>query len=365
MGRAEVGSTKHLSNKMKSKGLQRLRWYCQVCEKQCRDENGFKMHTQSESHVRQMLVVGDDPKKFINQFSDEFLRNFVQTLKTAHGTKQVHMNHFYSGEIVSMKEHVHLNSTKWSSLTEFAKYLGREGICRVEDVEGKGLHVAWVDTSPEALKRQEMLRRKEMMDKGDEEREQMIIREQIKRAQREKEAKGGKEEEDMDEEEKEMMRELKREEGQKVKLTFGKKGQSESKSRDDNKAEDAKAESITPDPTAAYGTKEGSNTPDVPSAYGEAKPNDTSQPASTTAATAPKPLAIKMGATKPQPKNVFKQAKKAFGGGKKSTEGDKEPKKKMSETERIMREEMERKRTRDVAPGLGFSFPSNKKQKRF
>lgn len=36
MPKAEVGSTKHLANKLKSKGLQRLRWYCQVCEKQCR-----------------------------------------------------------------------------------------------------------------------------------------------------------------------------------------------------------------------------------------------------------------------------------------------------------------------------------------
>ena len=30
MPKAEVGSTKFLNNKLKSKGLQRLRWYCQV-----------------------------------------------------------------------------------------------------------------------------------------------------------------------------------------------------------------------------------------------------------------------------------------------------------------------------------------------
>lgn len=29
MGRAEVGTPKYIANKMKSKGLQRLRWYCQ------------------------------------------------------------------------------------------------------------------------------------------------------------------------------------------------------------------------------------------------------------------------------------------------------------------------------------------------
>ena len=37
------GALKALSNKMKSKGLQKLKWYCQLCEKQCRDENGEYM----------------------------------------------------------------------------------------------------------------------------------------------------------------------------------------------------------------------------------------------------------------------------------------------------------------------------------
>lgn len=46
MGKAEVGTPKWIGNKMKSKGLQKLRWYCQMCQKQCRDENGFKCHTR-------------------------------------------------------------------------------------------------------------------------------------------------------------------------------------------------------------------------------------------------------------------------------------------------------------------------------
>ena len=32
MGKAEAGSTKWVSNQMKSKGLTRLRWFCQICE---------------------------------------------------------------------------------------------------------------------------------------------------------------------------------------------------------------------------------------------------------------------------------------------------------------------------------------------
>jgi hypothetical protein len=40
MPRAEAGSTKAIGNKIKAKGLGRLRWYCQACERQMRDENG-------------------------------------------------------------------------------------------------------------------------------------------------------------------------------------------------------------------------------------------------------------------------------------------------------------------------------------
>jgi len=75
-----VGTPKYVANKMKSKGLQRLRWFCQVCEKQCRDENGFKCHAQSESHLRQMLVVGENAGKHIADFSSRFQHEFVTLL---------------------------------------------------------------------------------------------------------------------------------------------------------------------------------------------------------------------------------------------------------------------------------------------
>ena len=39
MGKAKGFLTpKAIANRIKSKGLQKLRWYCQMCQKQCRDE---------------------------------------------------------------------------------------------------------------------------------------------------------------------------------------------------------------------------------------------------------------------------------------------------------------------------------------
>jgi hypothetical protein len=78
--RFTVGTPKYLANQMKSKGLQRLRWYCQVCQKQCRDDNGFKCHIQSEAHLRQMLVVGENAGRHIADFSGQFQHDFVQLL---------------------------------------------------------------------------------------------------------------------------------------------------------------------------------------------------------------------------------------------------------------------------------------------
>jgi DNA/RNA-binding protein KIN17 len=305
-----------------------------------RDENGFKMHTQSESHVRQMLLVGEDPKKYITDYSNQFQRDFLQLLRTSHGEKKVHLNHFYQ-EYISNKEHIHMNSTKWPSLMEFAKYLGREGICRVEEND-KGIHVSWVDNSPENLRRQDAIRKKERQDKGDEEREQILIREQVKRAQMENEGRGG---EELDDPEKE----LKRQEGEKIKLSFGSKPTPKAESLTPSGA-DVKPEAGSPSTESATVGETKVESPEKTQAeLSEGVADPTPEPAK---------VSLKMGFSS-KPKNVFAAAKKNALGGKKAAVI--EQPKKMSEAERIMREEMERKKNRGP-PGFG-SGPPQKKQR--
>ena len=43
--------------------------------------------------------------------------------------------------------HVHMNSTKWLTLTEFVKYLGREGKCKVEETP-KGWYITLIHKDP-------------------------------------------------------------------------------------------------------------------------------------------------------------------------------------------------------------------------
>jgi DNA/RNA-binding protein KIN17 len=42
-----------------------------------------------------MLLIGENSKKHIEEFSRDFLRNFVELLRTTHGEKKIHINHFY------------------------------------------------------------------------------------------------------------------------------------------------------------------------------------------------------------------------------------------------------------------------------
>ncbi|KZV67172.1 hypothetical protein PENSPDRAFT_744554 [Peniophora sp. CONT] len=218
MPRAEVGTPKFIANKMKSKGLQRLRWYCQICEKQCRDENAFKMHSASESHLRQMLVVGENAGRHISDFSSQFQSEFVALLSRRWGTKRVRANNVYQ-EYIQEKSHLHMNATRWVTLTEFVKHLGRTGVAHVDETE-KGWFLAWIDNSPKALAKQEASMKKERLTMNDEQRERNLIQEQIERAAAEAESKG-----EGPSSATEAAREegLKREEDKKVTISFGAK----------------------------------------------------------------------------------------------------------------------------------------------
>lgn len=159
--------------------------------------------------------------------------------------------------------------------------------------------------------------KKERQDKGDEEREQRLIQEQVERAQRNAAKETQKEEESSE------SRLLQREDGEKVTLNlgFGPKPKTDTKS--------ASPPQI-------------SNSPDI-SASNTDSPASASEP--------PAKISMSLGAQKP--KNVFATAKKNPLAGKKGPMLA--PQKKMTEQERIMKAEMEvmeRKRSR---PDSGFN----------
>jgi DNA/RNA-binding protein KIN17 len=82
-----------------------------------------------------------------------------------------------------------MNSTKWASLTEFVKHLGREGIVNVKEDEKDGLCIAWRDTSVQALRRREEIREQELAEAKNGAGEEKMLKRMAKRAKEEAEAK--------------------------------------------------------------------------------------------------------------------------------------------------------------------------------
>lgn len=105
-----------------------------------------------------------------------------------------------------------MNSTKWETLTDFTKWLGREGnsvvlvlvpstrtccslppclspagLCKVDETP-KGWYVQYIDRDPETIRRQEEEARKKKHELDDVERTARFIQEQVRRGQEAKEA---------------------------------------------------------------------------------------------------------------------------------------------------------------------------------
>ncbi|XP_037059318.1 DNA/RNA-binding protein KIN17-like [Peromyscus leucopus] len=179
MGKSDFLSPKAIANRIKSKGLQKLRWYCQMCQKQCRDENGFKCHCVSESHQRQLLLASENPQRFMDYFSEEFRNDFLELLRRCFGTKRVHNNIVYN-EYIGHRDHIHMNATQWETLTDFTKWLGREGFCKVDETP-KGWYIQYIDRDPETIRRQLELEKKKTQHLDDEEKTARFIEEQVRR----------------------------------------------------------------------------------------------------------------------------------------------------------------------------------------
>lgn len=314
VGRAEAGSTKAIANAIKAKGLGRLRWYCQVCEKQCRDENGFQAHCRSEPHMRKIMLLGPKAGQAISDFSRQFQSEFLLLLRTRHLTNRVQANKVYN-EYIQDKHHVHMNATRWVTLSGFIQTIGKEGLVKVDEDE-KGIWIQWVDNRPETLSKQAAAMKVERSQMDSEERERKMLEEQIARARAQQA------------DQPDLTVGLQKKEGEKIKLNLF--GASEPKTEEGKEEESASASAETK-PTIGFGKL---------SAPGTAKP-----------------LAVSTNPLKrPAPVNVFKSSKAAkteSGGSAINGDSNGAPKYK-SEAERLMMEDQARKASRGQGQGQGY-----------
>ncbi|RSH93142.1 hypothetical protein EHS25_007495 [Saitozyma podzolica] len=322
MGKGEPGSTKAIANAIKAKGLGRLRWYCQICEKQCRDENGFQAHCRSEPHLRKIMLVGPKAGATIAEFSRQFQYEFVTLLRTRHQTNRVQANKVYN-EYIQDKHHVHMNATRWVTLSGFVQTLGKAGTVKVEE-DDKGIWITWIDNRPETLSKQAALQKRDRAQMDGEERERLMLEEQIKRAR----ATQGEDEEEN--------KGLQKKEGEKITL------------------------SLAPIAGPGPGPSTSSNTAEA----GSSKPADEAKPlTSISFGTLPAatPTVSINPLKRPAPVNVFKAAKapktESNGASRMDEEGLGAGKKVYkSEAERLMKEDQARKAMRGNGGGGGGGY---------
>lgn len=129
-----------------------------MCQKQCRDANGFKCHKMSEGHQRQMEHFMASPSLYMNEYSKVFLRGMLGIMKNK---GRVKANSVYQ-EYIKDKDHVHMSGTSWTSLTGFVTFLGRSGMAKV-DTEGTHVWngeerptwwVEYIDRDPKTVAKQ-------------------------------------------------------------------------------------------------------------------------------------------------------------------------------------------------------------------
>eukprot|EP01080_Neovahlkampfia_damariscottae_P002116 gene2116-1983_t len=179
MGKDRKWSTKKIWNNL---GKSRLNFYCPMCQKQCRDAQGFKSHCESDAHNHQMQLFSENEEMYIEQFSKDFIKEFMDSLKRRYKTSKVLANDVYQ-QYINETHHVHLSSTKWVNLDEFVSYLGKESICKVEE-SPKGLVVQYVDIDDSKIKKMEQEKEREQLKLNDEERLLRTLEKQVEAAKK-------------------------------------------------------------------------------------------------------------------------------------------------------------------------------------
>ena len=168
--------------------LGKHKYYCEMCQKQCKDENAFAQHKRSAYHAERMGSFSERPQFFVGKYSNDFETQFIDTFKIKYGKNQwVAANRAYN-ELIRDPYHTHLNATRWTSLGEFCSHLearneGRDFMRKREVVGGiEQDMLLLIDTKALLEKQQEA--NKVSAKELDNKRQEKLLQKQVKEAKK-------------------------------------------------------------------------------------------------------------------------------------------------------------------------------------
>jgi DNA/RNA-binding protein KIN17 len=95
----------------------------------------------------------------LDEYSNAFEKAFMELIRRRWRFKDILAKKAYN-EYIQDKEHVHMNATRWVTLSDFVKHLGKAGLCDVNDSD-EGLVLRYIDRDPQREAKQAALRERE------------------------------------------------------------------------------------------------------------------------------------------------------------------------------------------------------------
>jgi DNA/RNA-binding protein KIN17 len=126
-----------------------------------------------------MKLFAENAEHYISAHSNEFHTEFLALLQRKKANR-ADANQLYQEHILD-PEHMHLNATRWTTLSDYVMWLGKEGHARVEEGEN-GFLVSYIDRSS-VVEKQEQQKKRAAIERSEEERERLEIQKQVDRAQ--------------------------------------------------------------------------------------------------------------------------------------------------------------------------------------
>ncbi|OHS95129.1 hypothetical protein TRFO_38648 [Tritrichomonas foetus] len=168
---------KIISKKSKYGQLQKLKWYCEICQHQCNDEHSFRHHVQCEKHRIMMSHFRANSQSILRQNSHIFECVFMDCLRRQYPNREVSANTVYT-QVIRDKKHVHLNSTFWDSVHGFCRHLANNGKIEIRETE-RGPMIKYIAKDSDNLVDESLIETFEQQKVAEIQREKEIVKKML------------------------------------------------------------------------------------------------------------------------------------------------------------------------------------------